>query len=63
MIPGQLQRPFIDPRGVAETTLRDPYIGQGQNAPHRIRDIPSFLQMSHTFGKRLVRSFKITFRP
>src|SRR5436309_14060194 len=42
-----------------ETPLRDPYIRQGEDASHGIRNMPGSLQLSHALGKRLVPALKI----
>ena len=46
-----------------QTSLRDPYIGQGNGAADHVRDEPDFVQVGHALGKHPIGSFKVTARP
>ena len=59
----QLQSPLIGAHGLAETTLRNPYIRQGDGAPDYVRDVPGLLHTRHALGIRPVRCLEIPARP
>ena len=59
----KLQCLLVGTHGLAETTLRNPYIRQGDGATDCVRDVPGHLQMSHALGIRPVRCLEIPTRP
>ena len=59
----KLQCLLIGAHGLAETTLRNPYISQGDGATDGVRDVPGLLQTRHAIGIRPVRCLEIPARP
>ena len=59
----KLQSPLIGTHRLAETTLRNPDIGQSDCAIDCVRDVPGHLQTSHAIGKRPVCCLEIPARP
>ena len=59
----KLQSPLIGTHRLAETTLRNPYISQGDCATDCVRDVPGLLHTSHAIGKHPVCCLEIPARP
>ena len=59
----KLQSLLIGTHCLAETTLRNPYIRQGDCATDCVRDVPGLLQTRHAIGIRPVRCLEIPARP
>ena len=59
----KLQCPLVGAHRLVETTLRNPYIGQGDCATDGVRDVPGPLQTRHAIGIRPVRCLEIPARP
>ena len=59
----ELQRLLVGAHGLAETTLRNPYIRQGHGATECVGVVPGPLQTGHASGIRLVRWLEIPARP
>ena len=59
----ELQSPLVGAHCLAETALRDPYIGQHDRATDRIGGVPGLLQARHAIGIRPVRRLEVPARP
>src|SRR2546423_13890960 len=59
----KLQSPLIGAHCLAQTTLRNPYISQGDGATDGVREVPGPLHQSHAVGIRPVRCLEIPTRP
>src|SRR6266853_462920 len=59
----KLQSPLIGAHCLAQTTLRNPYISQGDRATDGVRDVPGPLHPRHAIGIRLMRCLEIPTRP
>ena len=59
----QLQCLLVGTHCLARTTLRHPYIRQGDCTIDCVRDVPRLLQTRHALGIRLVRCLEISARP
>ena len=54
---------LVDPRRIAETTLRDAYVCQCDGAANRCRQVPAPLHIRHTLGVASVGGLEIATRP
>ena len=60
---GERQSPLVDAQRLAETTLRDPDVGQGDRAPDHVREVTGLLQARHAGGVPAARGLEIPARP
>ena len=59
----KLQRLFVGLDRFAETSLRDPDVGQGDRCIHRVRDVAGSLHARHALGMDLMCRLEVAARP